>query len=161
MNFIRTFALMAAFLFTNFALAQVSVLFKLSPAGSFTGKTSEVTGSAKMQGSKVTAQNIVVNLKNLKTDIELRDKHTQDKLNTKDFPEAILLSATGENGKGTGKIKIRGIEKAVSGTYKVNGGKLEATFPLKLSDYKVEGTKYMGVGVKDEVIVTAIIPIQK
>ncbi len=162
MNFIKAFTSTSLILlFSSFAVAQVSVTFKLSPAGNFIGTTSDVKGAVKVQGTKISAENIVVNLKTLKTGIELRDKHTQDKLETAKFPEAVLISATGENGKGTGKVKIRGIEKPISGTYVIKGDKVEATFPLKLSDYKVEGTKYMGVGVKDELTVVAILPVQK
>lgn len=101
-------------------------------------------------------------LKNLKTGKELRDKHATEKyLEVGKFPEAVLLKASGRNGKGEGRIKLRGIEKDVKGTYKINGSELESTFPIKLSDFGITGVKYMGVGVNDEVVVHVTVPIKK
>ncbi len=137
-----------------------AVDIKLTPAGSFTGKTADVKGFVKKVGNKFVGENIVVSLKNLKTGMGLRDKHTQDYLQTAQHPDAILVKAEGENGKGKGTIKIRGIEKEVEGTYKVNGKELMASFPIKLSDFKIEGIRYMGVGVKDQAVVKVNVPIQ-
>ena len=102
----------------------------LNPMGDFKAKTSDVKGFATMKGDEVSAENIVVNLKSLKTGVELRDKHTQKYLETPKFPEAVLVSATGKGGKGKGKIKIRGVEKDIEGTYKVEGKLLKADFKL-------------------------------
>lgn len=140
--------------------ASAAVDIKLTPAGGFTGKTTEVKGSVKKVGNKFMGENIIVNLKSLKTGMGLRDKHTQEHLDTTNFSNAILIKAEGENGKGKGTIKIKGIEKPIEGTYKVNGKELEATFPLKLSDFDIKGIRYMGVGVKDQVKVSVSIPIQ-
>ncbi|MFF6464151.1 YceI family protein, partial [Staphylococcus aureus] len=109
---------------------------------------------------EVSAENIVVNLKSLKTGVELRDKHTQKHLETEKFPEAVLLSAKGKGGKGTGKIKIRGVEKDISGVYKVEGKTLKAKFKLKLSDFGIEDINYMGVGVEDEVTLAVTVPVK-
>ncbi len=136
------------------------VHLKLSPAGSFKGETRDVKGSAQQNGTKVTAQNIVVDLKNISTGISLRDEHTKNKyLEVSKFPTAILVSATGENGKGTGIIKIKGIEKPISGTYKIRGKELDAEFEIKLSDFGIKGIKYMGVGVNDTAKVSVTVPI--
>lgn len=148
------------FLFSSLAFAQVQVNFKLSPAGSFVGKTSKVQGHVVRSGDKFTASNIQVDLKSLKTGIGLRDEHTQKHLETSKYPTAVLVSATGQGGKGTGVIRIRGIEKPIAGTYKVVGNKLEAQFDLKPSDFNITGVRYMGVGLKDLVQVSVIVPIQ-
>ena len=132
----------------------------LNPMGDFKGKTSDVKGQAVVNGDEVSAENIVVNLKTLKTGVELRDKHTQKHLETEKFPEAVLLSAKGKGGKGTGKIKIRGIEKDISGVYKVEGKTLKAKFKLKLSDFGIEDINYMGVGVEDEVTLAVTGPVK-
>ncbi|AFY02147.1 YceI family protein [Bdellovibrio bacteriovorus] len=143
------------------AMAQSVVLdVVLNPMGDFKGKTSDVKGQAVVSGDEVSAENIVVNLKTLKTGVELRDKHTQKHLETEKFPEAILLSAKGKGGKGTGKIKIRGIEKDISGVYKVEGKTLKAKFKLKLSDFGIEDINYMGVGVEDEVTLAVTVPVK-
>jgi len=140
---------------------QATVDVSLSPAGSFKGKTSDVKGFALQKGNSFEAQDISVNLKSLKTGIELRDEHTQKYLETSKHPEAVLKIGTGSGGKGTGKILIKGIEKQISGTYTVSGNTLTAEFPLSLQDFKITGIRYMGVGVKDKVKVVVSVPIKK
>lgn len=132
----------------------------LNPMGDFKAKTSDVKGFATMKGDEVSAENIVVNLKSLKTGVELRDKHTQKYLETPKFPEAVLVSATGKGGKGKGKIKIRGVEKDIEGTYKVEGKLLKADFKLTLSDFDIKEINYMGVGVEDEVTLHVAVPMK-
>ena len=158
----KKMSLILGLLFPFSVLAEPSavVAVKLSPAGSFKAETREVKGSAVHEGSKFTAKNIVVDLKSLNSGISLRDDHAKNKyLEVGKHPSAILVSATGENGKGSGVIKIKGIEKPISGTYKVKGKELEAEFDLKLSDFGITGIKYMGVGVSDLVKVTVSVPV--
>lgn len=156
----KTFIMLSLFFSSCVWAAEATFDVKLSPTGNFTGKTSDVKGTAKKVGNKFTAENIIVNLKSVKTGMGLRDKHTQDYLKTKEFPQAVLVKAEGENGKGTGVIKIKGIEKPIAGTYKVQGKDLLAEFPLKLSEFKIEGIRYMGVGVKDDIVVKVKVPVQ-
>jgi polyisoprenoid-binding protein YceI len=152
---------LSALLFSSLTwAASAAVDVTLSPAGSFKGKTSDVKGFVTKKGDEVAAQNIVVNLKSLKTGIELRDKHTQKHLETEKFPEAVLLSAKGKGGKGIGKIRIRGIEKDIAGTYKINGNELEAEFKLNLADFNITNVKYMGAGVENEVVLHVAVPVK-
>ncbi len=130
----------------------------LVPAGDFTGKTSDVNGFATVVGNKVKAENIQVSLKNLKTGVELRDKHTRKHLEVDKYSDAILVKGEGENGVGFGLLKIKGIEKKVTGTYKMVGTELAAQFKIKLSDFKITGIKYMGIGVDDEVTLNVKVP---
>ncbi|MBK9323587.1 MAG: YceI family protein [Bdellovibrionaceae bacterium] len=155
--------LLIASLFTaNLALAaSASVDINLTPAGSFKGKTADVKGFATLKGDEVSAQNIVVNLQSLKTGIELRDKHTLKHLDVAKFPQAVLLMGKGKGGKGVGKIRIRGIEKPIEGTYKINGNELNAEFKLSLKDFNITGIKYMGVGVEDQVSLQVAVPVKK
>lgn len=140
--------------------ASATVDVSLSPAGSFKGKTTDVKGFVTKKGDEVSAQNIIVNLKALKTGIELRDHHTQKHLETDKYPQAVLLSAKGKGGKGVGKVRIRGIEKDIAGTYKINGNELEAEFKLKLADFKITNVSYMGAGVDDEVVLHVALPVK-
>ncbi|KHD87720.1 MAG: hypothetical protein OM95_12930 [Bdellovibrio sp. ArHS] len=143
------------------AFAQsVTVDVILNPMGDFKAKTGAVTGQALIKGDEVSAENIVVDLRTLKTGVELRDKHTQKHLDTSAFPEAVLVSATGKAGKGKGKIKIKGVEKDIEGTYKVEGKTLQANFKLTLSDFGITDISYMGVGVEDEVTLNVAIPVK-
>jgi hypothetical protein len=153
--------LVLIFLFTSSVFASEAVVdIRLSPAGNFSAKTKAVSGFAKKVGTKVVAENITVNLKTLKTGIKLRDEHTLKHLDVENHPNAILVKAEGENGKGTGIIKIRNIEKSIKGTFKINGSNLLAEFPILLSDFKIEGIRYMGVGVKDQAMIKVNVPVK-
>ncbi|MFN7728965.1 MAG: YceI family protein [Bdellovibrio sp.] len=144
------------------ALAEVGVvaLVNLSPAGNFQAKTNSVVGSAKITGDRVSATNIKVPMDSLKTGIELRDRHMKEKyIETTKFPDAELIEATGTAGKGRGKLKFHGVEKEITGTYKIVGNEMQAEFPIKLSEFGITGIRYMGVGVKDDVKVTITVPV--
>jgi hypothetical protein len=158
----KTFLVGIVLTFSCMAFSQsATVAIKLKPAGSFTGKTAKVKGFATMKGTTVEAKNIVVDLRTLETGIGVRDEHTKKHLEVSKYPEAVLVSATGSGGKGTGVIKIHGVQKQISGTYKVEGNNLNAEFPLKLSEFNITGIKYMGVGVADDVVVAVSVPIKK
>ncbi|MGZ3770136.1 MAG: YceI family protein [Bdellovibrio sp.] len=153
--------ILTAGLFSLSAFGQsVTVDVVLNPMGDFKAKTADVKGEATVKGDEVTAKNIVVNLKSLKTGLELRDKHTQKYLDTKTYPEAVLVSATGKGGKGKGKIKIRGVEKDVDGTYNVEGKTLKADFKLSIADFGIKDINYMGVGVEEQVTIHVAVPIK-
>lgn len=161
----RFISFLVVLLFSLSAEAQKAGLkaeVKLSPAGGFTATTPDVTGEVTKEEDGYKATNVKVNLKNIKTGIELRDKHTQKHLETEKFPEATLVTAIGKKEKGKAKIKFHGEEKEVEGTYKVLNDKfLQANFVIKLSDFAITGIRYMGVGVKDEVQVELIVPLKK
>ncbi|HPI41898.1 MAG TPA: YceI family protein [Pseudobdellovibrionaceae bacterium] len=153
-------------LFTSSAFAnksQVKIFVSLSPAGSFTATTSEISGAvSKLSDGSFEAKNISVQLKKLKSGMTLRDEHmTKKYLETDKYPEALLISATGKNEKGEGLVKIKGIEKKIQGSFQVLGSNLKATFNLKPSDFEIKGIRYMGVGVKDQIRVEILLPINK
>lgn len=156
-------SLIVASLVSAAAFAQSSAIVDvtLNPMGDFKAKTSQIKGFAVVKGDTVSAQNIVVSLKSLKTGVELRDKHTLKYLEVGKHPNAVLLSAVGKGGKGQGKIQIKGIVKDIKGTYQVDGGFLKARFALKLSDFGITDISYMGVGVEDEVMLNVAVPIKK
>lgn len=158
----KLFAAMMVFLSLSLTAKAQSVVVDvtLNPMGDFKAKTNDVSGFATLSGDEIKAENIVVKLKSLKTGVELRDKHTQKYLETEKFPEAVLVSAKGKNGKGTGKIKIRGVEKEIAGDYKVSGKKMQAKFKLNLADFNITDINYMGVGVEDEVALIVVVPIK-
>lgn len=133
----------------------------LSPTGSYKAKTQKVTGSAKKTpDGGVIAENVVVDMQSIKTGIGLRDKHTKERLKTDKFKEAKLIKATGKDGKGTGEMEIMGKKQKVEGTYKIEGNMLKADFPMNLKDLDIKDVRYMGVGVKDKVVVHVELPIK-
>lgn len=134
----------------------------LTPAGDFKIKLDEVKGECIVEGGTVKATNVVVDLKNLKTGLPLRDKHAKEKyLEIDKYPTVIGVSATGKGGKGQAKIKFKGIEENVEGTYKIENGELKGEFPIQLSKFKISGVKYLGVGVDDTVKIHITLPIKK
>jgi hypothetical protein len=132
----------------------------LSPAGDFVA-TMKSTGSAQVVGSKVSAKNIIIDLKSMTTGLDLRDDHAKNKyMEVSKYPEAILIEATGENGKGQGKLKFHGKEGHVTGTYKIEGGKtLTAEFNIKLSEFGITEISYKGIGVDDSVKIEVQVPV--
>lgn len=141
--------------------AGVVVDVKLSPAGSFKAETSKVKGSAVKTADGVKAENVEVDIQSIKTGIDVRDKHLKQRLLVDKFPTAKLIKAEGKDGKGTATVEVKGMKKDVTGTYKVEGDTLIASFKMSLSDLEIKDARYMGVGAKDEVIVNITLPIQK
>lgn len=155
------------FVFMSLVLSEVSfaqqgaakAFVSLNPAGDFVANL-KAKGSAQQTGTKVSAKNIVVDMKSLATGLDLRDDHAKNKyLEVNKYPEAILTEATGENGKGQGKLKWRDKENPVSGTYKVQGKNLIAEFKIKLSEYGITSISYKGIGVEDDVKLEVQVPI--
>ncbi|WP_413291170.1 YceI family protein [Bdellovibrio sp. HCB337] len=150
-----------ALLFSPQTWAATAVVdVTLRPAGSFKAKVNGFKGFAVKNGDTVEAQNIVVNLEGIETGIELRDTHTKQFLQTDKHPEAVLVSAKGKDGKGVGKIRIRGIEKEVSGTYRIDGEELVAVFNLNLPDFKIQDVSYMGVSVNEAITLHVTVPLK-
>lgn len=134
----------------------------LTLGSDFIAHTDEVSGYAIKHGDLYFAKNIVVHLKHLKTKISLRDRHTQKHLETDKYPDAVLVIAKGKEGRGKAKIQLHGKENIVSGTYHlIDGGKyLSAEFPISLSKFDITGIRYMGIGVKDRVVIDVTVPIK-
>ena len=160
-NYFMGLGLLFLQLLASVALAQEAMVsIVLHPAGSFKVRSSAVTGAATKTSDGYQANNIVVDVRNVVTGISLRDTHTRKHLEVDKFPNVTLISANGKGGQGVGVIKIKGIEQKISGTYEVQGNMMSAHFSLKLSDFKIVGIKYMGIGVDDEVRVDVTVPVK-
>lgn len=139
---------------------SVAVDVTLSPAGHFRAETESVHGFAYKVGDGFAAENVLIDVNTLKTGVGLRDKHTRQHLEAAKFPEAKLIKAVGKGGKGSAIVEIKGIKKKVSGTYTVVGNTLKAQFPMHLSELEIKNIRYMGIGVKDDVVINVNLPIQ-
>lgn len=137
--------------------------FHVTMGKKFTATAKGVKGKVVVQNGEYIPQGVSVDLKTLTTKMDLRDDHMKNKyLEVGKFPEAVLVSGRGKDGRGIGKIKIRGVEKEIKGTYKpLNDKEVEAKFDLNLPDYKISGIRYMGIGVKDTVNVRVVLPLEK
>ncbi|MFT6631533.1 MAG: hypothetical protein ACJAS4_001482 [Bacteriovoracaceae bacterium] len=135
----------------------------LSPAGSFQISSKRIKGKVKLSGSKISASNIKIAIKSLKTGIALRDNHLQKKLGIEKDPKAnlLLVSAEGFDGKGQGVFKVLDQIQKVSFTYqKISDKLIQAKFKLSLKEFKIKGISYMGVGVQDIVSVKISLPFK-
>lgn len=149
--------------FPCWAKPEVVLSMKMFPsAGNFNATSHEVKGFAKMSGTKVIADGISVPIKSLDAEREGRTKHMTEKyLEMEKYPEAKLIKAEGENGKGTGIIEIHGVQKPIQGTFKIEKDELVANFMVKISDFGIAKVNYVGMGVKDDVAVMVRVPIKK
>ncbi len=144
------------------SLAQkVTIKTQLSPMGAFDITGSSLSGYVSPKENTFVGQDITLDLKNLKSGMELRDKHIQEYFETKKFPSARLLQVIGKNSKFSGDLEVRNIKKRITGTYKIRKNKVEANFKVKMSDFSIKKAIYMGIGVEDEVEVVAEVPIKK
>lgn len=159
----KIYIVLLAFCSLAFAEPAVEIDFKVSGGINFKATTKNVKGKVILQNGEYIAQGIAVDLKTLSTKMDLRDDHMKNKyLEVSKYPEATLVFGKGKGGKGIGKIKIRGIEKEIKGTYRpISDQEVEARFDINLSDFNIKGIRYMGVGVKDILNVKAIVPLEK
>lgn len=137
------------------SLSQALVDVELSPTGSFEIK-GKVHGSVQ-KGETLMAKNLKFVVRSLETGIELRDKHTKEKLESSyvEVPKAV-----GQNGQGKAYIVVKGVRKKIPFSYEERGSSVLANFDLSLSDFGIEGIRYMGVGVQDKVSVRANLPLK-
>jgi len=143
---------------------KLSIDVALSPAGSFTITSKKIKGKVYIDSKgEISAKNIKIPVKTLKTGIELRDGHLKKKLGYESNKKAVLLlvEAKGNNGKGKAKFKVLNKEQTVSFTYNRLTEKLgEASFSLELDSFGISGISYMGVGVKNVVNVKVTLPFK-
>jgi len=147
-----------------YSMGKVAFNIELNPAGDFTAKSIFLKGSVVQQGDLYIAEGISLDLETLSTGIEMRDFHMKETyFETQKSPankSAMILNVKAESGIFKAALKIRDIVQDVEGTYQVNSNKLTANFKTSLSAFQIKKASYMGVGVVDEVNVTAEIPIK-
>ena len=145
--------------------AEVVVVCPLTVGGSFEAKTKNVDGEiasgADQPGSIGGA--LRVDLQTLETGIEIRDHHMRDNYlevqKGPDFAFATIEQLRVEklDGKTTfkGILALHGQRKEISGTANLqpqNGKvRVDAQFPIKVSEFQIPKPTYLGVGVRDEI----------
>jgi len=145
----------------------LSFKVNLSPAGSFVAQSKRLVGEAQGAGAAFQASEVSLELDSLRTGIELRDRHmTQKYMESKKFPTAVVKNAEGKDGRFKAQLTVHGKTRPVEGTFEIKGGPsgpnwVEAKFKATLSEFEIEEANYMGVGVEDEVEVTALVPLRK
>jgi hypothetical protein len=151
---------------------EVRVVCPLTVGGSFEAKTAAITGTLTPPSSAAAAYGgeIVVDLQTLDTGIGLRNTHMRTKYLETDkgerFDRAVLsnLRIAGLNpetvdGRAnfTATLLLHGAQTPIAGEVQLrrsgSSRHADATFPVKISDYEIAKPQYLGVGVKDEVLV--------
>jgi polyisoprenoid-binding protein YceI len=144
---------------------KVSVICPLSVGGSFEAKTEAVTGEVSLAPASEMplSGELAVDLKTLATGIGLRDRHLKENYlevqRGSEFAAARLQDIRVQALDGTtafsGVLMLHGERRTVNGSATIRpngpGYRVEATFPVRISDYAIPDPTYLGVGVKNEV----------
>jgi len=141
--------------------APVVVKVELKPIGSFEATTGSVIGRGKKNKDVFEAKEVKIPVATLKTGMSLRDDHMKDYLKFKEHKFIIAKNIKATKGTGTADFEVKGITKPVKFTYKdLGSNSAQARFKLNLKDYEISGINYKGVGVQDEVEITATVPYE-
>jgi polyisoprenoid-binding protein YceI len=152
--------------------ASVAVRCPLTVGGSFEAKTNALSGALVVDPKKAGAIDgtLAVDLRTLQTGIGLRDNHMRDGYlevqKGEGFQAATLqkiqldgIDASLPVGKASfrGYLTLHGQEREVTGTADIRRSgsdlKVSASFPVKVSDFAIASPSYLGVGVRNEVMV--------
>jgi polyisoprenoid-binding protein YceI len=147
--------------------ADVSVLCPLTVGGSFEAKTKALSGALTVAPDNPQAIDaaLLVDLGTLETGIRLRDNHLKNKYleveKGPEFSHARLSDVRLDrlHGRTTfqGVLTLHGQTRPVSGTADIrpegDGYRLTASFPVRVSEFGIPEPSYLGVGVKDEIVV--------
>jgi polyisoprenoid-binding protein YceI len=144
---------------------EVTVMCPLTVGGSFEAKTKnlsgDVTPASDEQGAVRGA--LRVELQTLETGIGIRDRHMKNNYleveKGPSFATALLEDIRIEKMEGktvfSGMLSLHGQKKKVSGAAELQqkDGKIrvQAQFPVKVSEFEIPAPTYLGVGVRDEI----------
>jgi polyisoprenoid-binding protein YceI len=151
---------------------DLRITVPLKPGGAFEAKTASITGSVALGAGRPLplAGELSVDLASIDTGIALRNQHLREKYlevaKGPGFDKALLSDlrlsdADGERFEGrtgfSGVLLLHGVKRPVSGTGEIrragSGVRVEASFPLTLTDFGIEPPEYLGVGVANRVLV--------
>jgi len=145
--------------------AEVAVVCPLTIGGDFEAKTTAMSGDVTPVTGGTVKGTLAVDLMKLETGIGLRDRHLRNNYlevqKGPDFAVAKLVNLKLERlpGKGTlrGLLTLHGQQREVSGVADITpqgaGYRVEASFPVKISEFQIPEPTYLGVGVKDEITI--------
>jgi polyisoprenoid-binding protein YceI len=150
--------------------ASVAVRCPLTVGGSFEAKTNALTGELVVNPDKqgTVDGELEVDLRLLETGIGLRDFHMRDAYlevhKGEGFSSATLDRIRLEgidpatpvgSAKFRGVLALHGQEREVMGTADIRrvgqSLRVQASFPVKVSDFAIASPTYLGVGVRNEV----------
>ena len=144
---------------------EVTVMCPLTVGGSFEAKTKNLSGDVTpASGEQGAARGALkVELQTLATGISIRDRHMKDNYlevaKGPEFATAIIDDIRVEKLQGktvfTGMLSLHGQKRKVTGAAQLQekDGKIrvQAQFPVKVSEFEIPAPTYLGVGVRDEI----------
>jgi polyisoprenoid-binding protein YceI len=153
---------------------EVRILVPLKPGGAFTATTPSLSGTLVLEPAmpaRLTGE-ITMDLATIETGIGLRNQHLREKYleigKGTGFDKAVLSEielkdAEGESFEGRTSFRamllLHGVKHAVSGTADIRrdgpGRRVQAEFPLDLTDFGMKAPEYLGVGVASKLLVRA------
>jgi polyisoprenoid-binding protein YceI len=153
---------------------DVRVTCPMTVGGSFEAKTSAIAGRLSIEpATSVMTGEMSVDLKSLDTGIALRNQHMLDTYlevtKGEGFETATLSNidvgslASGVDGQKpfTARLRLHGVTQLVTGraTLSSRGSsvRVDASFPVRISDYGITDPRYLGVGVRNNVTVRVVI----
>lgn len=142
------------------------------------GRTSDITGSMTLNGATVSAVNLTVNMRTVRSDQSQRDGQFNGRImNTSTYPTAtftltqpLTLSnfpsdSTVVNAKATGDLTLRGVTKSVTfdlmaqrdgDNVKVNG-----TIPVVFADYRIPNPSGGPASTEDHGVIEFLLVFEK
>ena len=157
----------------NITGGKIDIVCSLTVGGSFDARTKRLSGElsvAPSAGHAVAIQGTLqVDFQTLETGIGLRDRHMLKNYlevdRGQDFSTATFNDLRVDKLEGktrfTGILTLHGTDKAVSGTadlqQKDGSIRVQARFPLRLSEFQIPSPTYLGVGVRDEIQVNVML----
>lgn len=145
--------------------ADVAVVCPLTIGGDFEAKTTAMSGNITPASGGAVDGTFTVDLMKLETGITLRDRHLRNNYlevqKGPDFAVAKMVNLKLEKlpGKGTirGLLTLHGQQREVTGVADIQpqgaGYRVEASFPVRISEFQIPEPTYLGVGVKDEITI--------
>lgn len=144
---------------TNLLFAdEIKIEVTLNPAGSFVASSKQLKAGKfnRHQQNGFLLSGATLALESLGTGIELRDAHMKENyFEVQKYPQAELYETVGKGGHFKGKLRLHGVTKEIRGDYELTSQILKAQFFCRLSDFKIKKANYRGIGVEDQVKVTA------
>jgi len=153
---------------------EVRVTCPLTVGGTFEARTTALQGTLSVTpAASVLGGELSVELKTLDTGISLRNRHMLDNYlevqESEAFETAVLsnidvgaLTADVPEGKRrfTARLRLHGTTHPVEGqatlSKRESSVRVEASFPIRISDYGIADPRYLGIGVRNEVSVHVI-----
>jgi len=144
---------------------EVTVMCPLTVGGSFEAKTKSLSGDVSPASDEQGAVRgaLKVELQTLETGIGIRDRHMKNNYLEVEkgpgFATATIEDIRVEKLEGktvfTAMLSLHGQKKKVSGAAELQqkDGKIrvQAQFPVKVSEFEIPAPTYLGVGVRDEI----------